>query len=175
VQSIGDRPKKHMASKKSLGRYADRWQSIGHLSRVAFREFSAALAERLARYDVTPGQWRFLRVLWELDGLTQRELAERVGATEATTVRAIRSLLKSTLVERRDDPDDRRKFRVVLTPRARRLESQLIPCVADVHAIAEMGIAKADLETTRRVLRALHANLTAARGRRAPRDEDRFS
>src|SRR5207344_1777822 len=107
VQSIRNRSGKRMHSKKPLGRYADRWQSIGHLARVAFREFSAVLAERLIRHDVTPGQWRFLRVLWERDGLTQRELAERVGATEATTVRAIRSLLKSALVERRDDPDDR--------------------------------------------------------------------
>ena len=163
-----------MHSKKSLGPYADRWQSLGHLARIAFREFSAVLAERLNRHDVTPGQWRFLRVLWERDGLTQRELAERVDATEATTVRAIRSLLKSALVERRDDADDRRKFRIVLTPRARRLESKLIPYVAEVHAIAEKGIAKADLETTRRVLRALHANL-AAHVRGATYDEDRFA
>jgi DNA-binding MarR family transcriptional regulator len=147
---------------------------MGHLARVTFREFSAALAERLIRYDVTPGQWRFLRVLWERDGITQRELAERVGATEATTVRAIRGLLENALVERRDDPDDRRKFRIALTPRARRLEAQLVPYVAEVHVIAENGIPKADLETTRRVLRAIHGNLTA-RARNATFDEDRFA
>ena len=39
-----------MQSKKSLGPYADRWQSIGHLARIAFREFSPRLlAERLNR------------------------------------------------------------------------------------------------------------------------------
>lgn len=159
---------------RSSTRYKDRWQSLGHLARIAFRDFSAVLARRLEPHGVTPGQWRFLRVLWEEDGLTQRELSERVRATEATTVRSIRSLLKSKLVERRDDADDRRKFRIHLTSRAKCLERELVPYIAEVHEIAEQGIAQADLEITRRVLRRIHENFAAA-DVDGLFDEDRFA
>jgi DNA-binding MarR family transcriptional regulator len=154
--------------------YQDRMTSIGHLARITFREFSAGLGRRFAAHGVTPGQWRFLRVLWEEDGITQRELSERVGATEATTVRSTRSLLKSGLIERRDDPKDKRKFRIFLTPRARRLEATLLPYVAEVHAIALEGIPERDVATTVRVLKAIHENFVA-HGDVATFDEDAFA
>ena len=155
-------------------RYADRMQSIGHLARITFRDFSGELGARFAKHDVTPGQWRFLRVLWEQDGISQRELSERVGAREATTVRSVRSLLASGLVERHDDADDARKFRIFLTARAKRLEATLLPYVSDVHAIAERGIPRKDIETTRRVLLAMHRNF-AESGNVAYFDEDRYA
>lgn len=154
--------------------YSNRMRSLGHLTRLAFRDFSAALGQRFAKHAVTSGQWRFLRVLWEEDDISQRELADRVGTREATAVRSIRSLVKSGLVVRREDHSDARKFRIVLTPKAKRLEKQLLPYVAEVHAIAERGLSKADLETTRRVLLTMHENLRAA-GADAPFDEDRFA
>jgi len=73
-----------MHSKKSLGPYADRWQSLGHLARIAFREFSAVLAERLNRHDVTSGQWRFLRVLWERGPSTVRHVHEALSGSRDT-------------------------------------------------------------------------------------------
>jgi DNA-binding MarR family transcriptional regulator len=154
--------------------YSDRMRSLGHLSRIAFRDFSAALGSRLAKHGVTSGQWRFLRVLWEEDNISQRQLADRVGTREATAVRSIRSLMKSGLVVRREDPHDARKFRIVLTTKARKLERKLLPYVTEVHAIAARGIAKADLETTRHVLLSMHHNLRAV-GTSAPFDEDRFA
>ncbi len=157
----------------ATNRYADRMQSIGHLTRIAFRDFSSALGARFAKHGVTSGQWRFLRVLWEEDGITQRELSERVGAKEATTVRSVRSLLTSGLAERHDDADDARKFRIHLTARARRLEATLLPYVSEVHAIAERGIPRRDIETTRRVLVAMHKNFVES-GTGAFFDEDRL-
>ena len=69
--------------------YADPGNSIGYLTRIAFRFFSRALEMRTAAHGVSSGQWRFLRVLWLEDGLTQRELSRRVGMREPTTVIAL--------------------------------------------------------------------------------------
>lgn len=154
--------------------YADRMRSVGHLTRLVFRDFATALGSRLAGHGVTSGQWRFMRVLWEKDDISQRQLADRVGTREATAVRSIRSLVKSGLVERREDPGDARKYRIVLTAKARRLEQRLLPYVAEVHVIAERGVARRDLETTRRVLLKMHENLRAAGGNDTF-DEDRLA
>ena len=66
--------------------YTDPENSIGYLARVVFRSFSRLLERRTLTHDVSAGQWRFLRQLWREDGITQRELSERVGMREPTTV-----------------------------------------------------------------------------------------
>ena len=60
--------------------------SLGYLVRDANRAFQRLLERRISPHGVTRGQWYFLRVLWEEDGLSQRELSARVGMMEPTTV-----------------------------------------------------------------------------------------
>src|SRR3954465_10604952 len=69
--------------------------SLGYLIRDANRAFQRLLEKRIAPHGVTRGQWYFLRVLWEEDGISQRELSLRVGMMEPTTVIALRSMEKA--------------------------------------------------------------------------------
>jgi DNA-binding MarR family transcriptional regulator len=142
-------------------RFSDPMQSIGYLCRINFRSFARELEHRIARYGVSSGQWRSLRVLWDEDGITQRELSERVGATEATTVPMIRTLVRDGFVVRHQDADDRRKARIVLTPKGRRLQRKLMPFVGEVNDLAVQGISAADQAVVRRVLAEIHRNLSA--------------
>jgi DNA-binding MarR family transcriptional regulator len=132
---------------------------MGYLCRVNFRLFSRELERRLVQHGVTSGQWRSLRVLWEEDDITQRELSDRVGATEATTAAMIQRLVRDGLVKRRADADDARKVRIVLTPRARRLRTRLMPHVIDVNALALKGVTKTEEAIARRVLLQMAENL----------------
>ena len=54
--------------------------SLGYLVRDANRAFQRLLEKRISPHGVTRGQWYFLRVLWEEDGLSQRELSARASA-----------------------------------------------------------------------------------------------
>ena len=134
--------------------------SIGYLTRINFRAFSKALEELTEPYGVTSGQWRFLRVLWENDGITQRELAGQVGITEATAVKGIAGLVSAGFVTRKVDRSDKRKMIVSLTPYARRLRKKLIPLVLTINDQALRGISAKDVETTLRVLKQTYSNLT---------------
>ncbi|MDB5498698.1 MAG: MarR family transcriptional regulator, partial [Phenylobacterium sp.] len=125
--------------------YADPTNSIGYLTRIAFRAFSRALEVRTAPHGVSSGQWRFLRVLWREDGLTQRELSRRVGMREPTTVIALKSLERSGFVVRRKSVEDRRKAHVFLTPEAKALQPVLLPAVAEVNAIALAGLSPSEI------------------------------
>lgn len=87
-------------AKQNPTTYLEPTQSIGYLSRINFRAFSKALEKLTAPYDVSAGQWRFLRVLWKREGLTQRELCREVGITEATGVKGIASLAAAGFVKR---------------------------------------------------------------------------
>jgi DNA-binding MarR family transcriptional regulator len=96
--------------------------SIGYLARIVFRSFSRLLERKTLMHDVSAGQWRFLRQLWREDGITQRELSERVGMREPTAVVALKGLEKAGFITRKKTADDRRKTFIHLTPHAKELE-----------------------------------------------------
>jgi len=147
-------------SKAATSSYLDPLHSIGYLSRVNFRAFSKALEDLTEPHGVSAGQWRFLRVLWEQDGITQRTLSDRVGITEATTAKGIIGLEKAGLVTRKVSKADRRKMVIKLTPRATRLKHRLLPKVVAVNERALQGISQRDIDVTRRVLARAYENLT---------------
>jgi MarR family transcriptional regulator for hemolysin len=139
--------------------YADPSNSMGYLTRIAFRAFSRALEIRTSPHGVSSGQWRYLRVLWREDGLTQRELSRRVGMREPTTVIALKSLERSGFVLRRKSVEDRRKVHVYLTREAKALQQVLLPAVAEVNAIALAGLTKSEISVLRRALVQVGRNL----------------
>lgn len=147
------------SSRSEAQQYLDPTHSLGYLCRINFREFSKALEKLTLPHGISAGQWRFLRVLWQQDNLTQRQLSQLVGTTEATTVRSVRNLEEAGLVTRTPSENDRRKVFVRLTPRAKRLERKLLPMVAEVNNTALTNISEADIETARRVLTQAYTNL----------------
>ena len=147
--------------------YTNPENSIGYLARIVFRSFSRLLERGTLTYDVSAGQWRFLRQLWREDGITQRELSERVGMREPTTVVALKGLEKSGLVRREASTVDRRKVHVFLTPKAKQLEAVLTPMSTEVHEMATRGFSDDEIDTLRDLLRRVIDNL-AEEARKVP-------
>jgi MarR family transcriptional regulator, transcriptional regulator for hemolysin len=147
-------------TRRSAVFYENPINSIGYLTRITFRSFSRTLERRTLPYGVSSGQWRFLRVLWNEDGLTQRELSRRVGMREPTTVTAVDSMEKSGFVRRIPSEEDRRKIHVFLTPKAKRLRSKLMPFVEEVNVVAAQGLSPAEVATLRRMLLKMMDNLS---------------
>ncbi len=76
----------------------------------------ASTAETLATTDLTLSQVRTLFVLMHADGAVPiHEVAERLGLSLAATGRAADRLVAANLIDRREDPRDRRVKRLSLT------------------------------------------------------------
>ncbi|MBI1206303.1 MAG: MarR family transcriptional regulator [Azospirillum sp.] len=135
--------------------------AIGYIVRDVHRAFSRALQARIASHGVSMGQWFFLRALWDEDGLTQRELSQRVGMMEPTTVTALNGMERRNLVERVRNTHDRRKVNIFLTPKGRALREVLLPCSVGVNEQATQGISAADLARAIQVLSQMAVNLNA--------------
>jgi len=71
------------------------------------------------------GQPPLLYTLWEQDGQTHGELAEKLQITPATITRMIQRMEKSGFVLRKPDADDQRVSRVYLTEAGRAVREQL--------------------------------------------------
>ena len=132
---------------------------MAHLVKDATRGFLRALQTRLAAHGVPLGHWTFLRILWERDGLTQRELSTEAGVMEPTTFAALRAMESIGYVTRELRAGNRKNVHVCLTPLGRRLKDVLVPLAVEVNAVALRGLGDADVATTRRALLAMVDNL----------------
>jgi MarR family transcriptional regulator, organic hydroperoxide resistance regulator len=139
---------------------------MAHLVKDAMRAFNRSLQVRLAAHDVAPGHWVFLRVLWQRDGLTKRDLSIEAGVMEPTTFVALRAMEALGYVSLQRRPDNRKNIYVWLTPLGRRLERQLVPLAEEVNALALAGLSAAEVASTRRALLTMIDNL--ARDPQAP-------
>lgn len=142
--------------------YTNPENSIGYLARILFRSFSRLLEQGTLTHDVSAGQWRFLRQLWREDGITQRELSERVSMREPTTVVAVKGLEKAGLITRKKTTDDRRKTFIYLTSHAKQLELVLAPYNAEIHELATRGMSDEEVETLQALMRRAIDNLAEA-------------
>ena len=134
-------------------------ERIAHIVRETARAFVRELTARLAEEGVSFGHWAFLRILWEREGLTQRELSEMAGVMEPTTFAALKTMEKLGYIERRQMPDNRKNMYVYLTAEGRALKKKLVPLAQDVNKVATRGVKADELATTRRVLLAMLDNL----------------
>ncbi len=132
---------------------------LAHLVKDATRAFIRSLQARLTEHGIPFGHWAFLRVLWERDGLTQRQLSEEVGVMEPTTFAAVKAMEAQGFVERRRLPGNNKNNYVYLTERGSALRSVLIPLAQEVNKIGVRGVSATDLATTKKVLLAIIANL----------------
>jgi DNA-binding MarR family transcriptional regulator len=136
-------------------------ESIGHLINLTHRKLQPLLEERVRKYGLSYGTWFFLRALWEEDGVSKAELAERVGASQPTTLAALRKLAEQGFVSIRNDRSDKRKFRVMLTAKGRALHPVLIPRVAEINGVLLKGLKTSEADQLRRMLKIIQVNAKA--------------
>lgn len=134
-------------------------ESIGWLLNNAARLSARRFSGKLTPYNVTPPQWGVLVALWEQDGLSLSELAQRSFFDGPTMTGIVDRLEKATLVERRRDSNDRRVINVYLTAEGRELEAVLpsLGRATDEEAVAGLSAAQqaALLDALRAVIRNL--------------------
>jgi MarR family transcriptional regulator, organic hydroperoxide resistance regulator len=136
--------------------------SLGYQIRVTHRALQNPLKATISPFGVSLGMWYFLRVLWEEDGLTRRELSNRVGTMEPTTLTALRSMEKKNLIIRKRNAFDGRKINVFLSDKGRNLRDVLLPKANRILERAVRGFSEKDREMLHRALVQVRENLGRA-------------
>ena len=134
-------------------------ERMAHLIKDAFRRTSRALQIRLAKHSVSYSHWTMLRILWQGDGHTQRQLSEQAGVTEPSTFSALQAMEKLGYITRQKLPFSNKHIRVFLTAKGAALRGVTVSAAEDVNSIALTGISPLDAAATRRTLLAMIENL----------------
>jgi DNA-binding MarR family transcriptional regulator len=120
-------------------------KGLRFLIRSVHRAFARVIeAEISADTPITYAQWSFLRVLWREDGLSQRELSERLGLMANTTVISLNIMESRGWVKRQRDTNDRRRINIFLTREGRGLK-RLLPAVRRINKLSVEGIPARDI------------------------------
>ncbi len=112
----------------------DRTQSAVYLASLLAKAASRALQQRAEGAGFAPGQFPVLLELWSGDGLTQRELLDRLDIEQATMAGTLARMERDGLVSRRRHPKDKRAQLVFLTARGKKLREEAL---AAAHATEE--------------------------------------
>jgi DNA-binding MarR family transcriptional regulator len=139
--------------------------SAGYLVNHLARLFARELQERIKPLGLSTGTFPALLVLWESDGLTQRELIARLDVEQPTMTNTLSRMERDGLIRRAKDPADGRAQRIWLTESARALEG---PATAAAEAVNARALERltpeeraAFLGLVRKVIAGLHAETAA--------------
>ncbi len=134
-------------------------QSLGYQIRYAYRIFVKALADELGSQRITTGQWSALRVLWQEEGLSQVELAQRMMVEKASLTAVLKAMASEGLITRVRNAGDRRKVNIYLTPSGRRLKSKILPLVGKINKRATWRLSPAEVHQLHTLLARVMINL----------------
>ena len=130
------------------------------LERTAKRMKQAcAQALREANITLTVDQWVLLQALDKEDGLNQFELAERTYKHAPTVTRIVDTLTTKGLLQRKTDPEDRRRYNVCLTKAGKKEINRIFPVVKAFREKCWEGMSDRDLKKMIHLLNQIFDNL----------------
>ncbi len=140
----------------------DNLSSMTKLVGLYRREFIATLADEewVARSGVRPQTYGVLSVVDRTGPVSQREVCDLLGIHASDLVDLVDVAEGEGWIERRRDPDDRRRYQLTLTDEGHRTLERY----REAAALAEAKVLEPLTEAERRRLAALVAKVLAAQG-----------
>jgi DNA-binding MarR family transcriptional regulator len=138
-------------SKRSLtvDNFTEAWCfRLAALSRKISRTYNA----ECARYGITATQSFVIFDLLDHDGSNVKDIAARIQLDSPAVTGVIDRLVKENLVERLEDPSDRRSLQILLTPKGRQLAEKSMPMSYESNAGLQTGFKPDEIELFEKLL-----------------------
>ena len=109
-------------------------RQAGHLLRRAHQRHSAIFQENIGDAQLTPQQFAALVKLRDLSEVSQNHLGRLTAMDAATMQGVIKRLASRGLIQRRPDPDDRRRLILTLSSEGYELVNSLVSRCSNITA-----------------------------------------
>lgn len=110
-------------------------------------------------FNITIDQWEILVILWETEGITQKELAERLYKDQANIARMLFKLEQKGFIHRTTHEKDRRSLRVYLTAEGRDIKDNILEPSIEAYNKTIAGLTEEEVENFRRTLSIIYNNV----------------
>jgi len=130
---------------------------INRTAKVLIHVFDQELRKDIG---ITFGQWKVIIILVNNDtGLTQKEIADKLGLEGPTIIPIIDKLEKDGFVFRQVDKTDRRINRIFLTEKTNNSLDQMINCGLKIKKVSLNGISENNVSITKDTLERMWQNI----------------
>lgn len=117
------------------------------------------LAQGLRDYGLRVPEWRALAALYSREQCTMSELADLATIDRTTLTRTVDRMEDAGWIARLADEADARITRLALTAAGRRMFERVWPDVQRLNDLALAGLSAAQIESLRKILGQMRANL----------------
>jgi MarR family transcriptional regulator, organic hydroperoxide resistance regulator len=132
---------------------------LGPLIKRAYRNMTNLHDQKLLEYNLTTSQVGVLSLLWEKNGQTQKELAEKIGIRAASLTGIVDGMEKRGWLIRKIDSNDARIKRLFLTQEGFELEEICLKVVLEMEELLKSGFTEDELLILRKWLKRLYHNV----------------
>lgn len=133
-------------------------KTLGFLLKDLSRRFVARFETHASELSLTLMQCKVLVHLEKNEGVSQAKLAELTDVEPMNMVRILDRMEAEKLLERRQDPADRRARRLYLTKKAKPLLGEIWRLAEKTRDELFVGVPKAERDTFTAVLERMHEN-----------------
>lgn len=130
-------------------------ECVNYLLTTAQHSVFLKMTEKLSAFDITPIQYAVLYCLWEKDGKSPKEIAERLKLENSTVSGILERMEKKGLIERRISKEDRRFIQVFATKKGASLEKDVLNAVEEVNEEVMSVFSENECETLKAHLKIL--------------------
>ncbi len=134
-------------------------ESVGCWVAMTSHAIRRAVDLELAKENITLRQFEVLAWIALEGEQSQVELAERLGIEAPTLAGILSRMERDGWLERYGCPEDRRRKRIRVTPKAEAVWVRMSECCRRVRAKATQGISAEELATFKRICQQLRANV----------------
>lgn len=130
-------------------------ECVNYLLTTAQHSVFLKMTEKLSVYDITPVQYAVLYCLWENNGTSPKEIAERLKLENSTISGILERTKKKELIKRSISKEDRRFIQVVLTEKGASLKEDVLATVEQVNTEVLSVFSDEERESLKSYLRTL--------------------
>jgi DNA-binding MarR family transcriptional regulator len=133
---------------------------ISYWIKKNYRDLNSLYDQKLAHYGLTVSQVNVLEQLWIFgDGMTQKELHERLGIRPASLTNLLDALVTGGWVVRKPDSQDARAKRIVLTEAGQAQKNICMEIMTELEQIMRQEMAEDEVSLLLYSLRKIHKNI----------------
>lgn len=134
-------------------------QYSGKLISILYRKSQMFWAQTLKDYDIASSEYPILIMLNKRDGITQDEIASKLGVDKSAVTRVVKSLLEKGFIERKKDLEDLRCNRIYLTEKGHKSWEPIQKGREEWDAIMSKNLKKEETKEVIRILSQMVENI----------------
>ncbi len=117
------------------------------------------IKSKLADYNLAPEQNLVMMLLWEEDGRTQSQIAEKIKKDKTNVARMASNLEQKGFIKRVNSVEDRRVLKLYLTSVGKSLGEKVVPIAEEFNETVCKGFSQEELNELERLLSKINHNV----------------